>query len=503
MSDTPARQRKVAFIHPDLGIGGAERLVVDAAAGLQNAGYDVTIYTSHCDKTHCFEEIKNGTLRVEVFGDSLPTQILGKFSILCANLRQIYLTMALIYTKKIQLHDVYIVDQLSTCVPLLHLNAPDSKVLFYCHFPDQLLAKRGSLLKKLYRIPFDKLEQFTMRIADVILVNSNFTKGVFARTFRSLVVDPKVVYPCVNLEEEEVLPIDTDLVQKVIKNDDKYYLSINRYERKKNIELAINAFAQSNERDSHKLIISGGYDLNNTENIDYFKELETLSDELKLKHYHLSYPEYSKNPDKFVSSQFSNVQILFLTSVSSSLKELLLKRAELLLYTPSHEHFGIVPLEAMKYGVPVLAVNNGGPLETVVDYDETPTHIDATGWLRPSDSDEWSKVLDQSVEVLEKHSPMFQKNGPKRIKYYFSREAMTSTFDNTIDHIIWKENESSIWDTFVVGSIVFAVQYFTMSTLGNASWPYLLLAATSYWLLRSVRVSIYWLVIFGYLSYAP
>ncbi|EMD47075.1 alpha1,3-mannosyltransferase ALG2, putative, partial [Entamoeba histolytica KU27] len=29
------------------------------------------------------------------------------------------------------------------------------------------------------------------------------------------------------------------------------------------------------------------------------------------------------------------------------------------------EHFGIVPLEAMIKGVPVIACNNGGPLETV------------------------------------------------------------------------------------------------------------------------------------------
>jgi alpha-1,3/alpha-1,6-mannosyltransferase len=53
-----------------------------------------------------------------------------------------------------------------------------------------------------------------------------------------------------------------------------------------------------------------------------------------------------------------------------------------LLYTPPNEHFGIVPLEvscllfplslttsslqAMSLGTPVIAVNNGGPLETVL-----------------------------------------------------------------------------------------------------------------------------------------
>lgn len=40
---------KVAFIHPDLGIGGAERLVVDAALALKSQKHEVVIYTSHHD----------------------------------------------------------------------------------------------------------------------------------------------------------------------------------------------------------------------------------------------------------------------------------------------------------------------------------------------------------------------------------------------------------------------------------------------------------------------
>jgi glycosyltransferase involved in cell wall biosynthesis len=36
-----------------------------------------------------------------------------------------------------------------------------------------------------------------------------------------------------------------------------------------------------------------------------------------------------------------------------------------LLYTPDREHFGIVPLEAMGVGLPVIAMASGGPLESV------------------------------------------------------------------------------------------------------------------------------------------
>lgn len=52
--------KTVVFFHPDLGIGGAERLIIDAAVGLQEQGHRVVIFTSHCDPDHCFDEAKDG-----------------------------------------------------------------------------------------------------------------------------------------------------------------------------------------------------------------------------------------------------------------------------------------------------------------------------------------------------------------------------------------------------------------------------------------------------------
>lgn len=39
----------------------------------------------------------------------------------------------------------------------------------------------------------------------------------------------------------------------------------------------------------------------------------------------------------------------------------LLRNSRAVLYTPHNEHFGIVPVEAMYLGTPVIAVNSGGP----------------------------------------------------------------------------------------------------------------------------------------------
>lgn len=54
------KREHVVFFHPDLGIGGAERLVIDAAVGLQSRGHKVTIFTSYCDPSHCFDEARDG-----------------------------------------------------------------------------------------------------------------------------------------------------------------------------------------------------------------------------------------------------------------------------------------------------------------------------------------------------------------------------------------------------------------------------------------------------------
>lgn len=48
-----ARRLRIAFLHPDLGLGGAERLVVDAATELAAHGHNVDVYTAYYDPNRC------------------------------------------------------------------------------------------------------------------------------------------------------------------------------------------------------------------------------------------------------------------------------------------------------------------------------------------------------------------------------------------------------------------------------------------------------------------
>ena len=205
-----------------------------------------------------------GTLKVRVLGNTIvPSNLYGRFSILCAILRQVHLALILILSNELDKYDCVFIDQLSACIPVLRLAAPHLDILFYCHFPDYLLAPRASLLKSLYRVPFDWIEAFTTGLAHTIVVNSEFTRSVFAEAFPRIKTVPKVVYPCVDVAEKG------NAKGKGVAEDDshgivpdggkKVILSINRFEKKKNIGLAIRAYAalSEEERASARLIIAG------------------------------------------------------------------------------------------------------------------------------------------------------------------------------------------------------------------------------------------------------
>ncbi|KAL1597743.1 Alpha-1,3-mannosyltransferase-like protein [Paraconiothyrium brasiliense] len=411
----------IVFFHPDLGIGGAERLVVDAAVGLQDRGHKVTIYTSHRDPAHCFDEARDGTIDVRVHGNSLvPPTILGRFAVLCAILRQLHLILHIaVFTNELQSlkPTSFFVDQLSAGIPLLRILLPGIRVIFYCHFPDKLLAKKGGLLKTLYRGPFDWLESWSTGCSDTIVVNSNFTKGVFAAAFPSLKYrNPGVVYPCVDTR-----PTNVDEIVPLWENK-KVLLSINRFEKKKDVALAIKAFAGLNaqERKRARLVVAGGYDPRVADNVATYAELCELADSLKLKH---------ATAKTVITAQRvpDDIAVLFLHSVPAAFKTTLLATSRLLIYTPLHEHFGIVPLEAMLAGTPVLAANEGGPTETVVDGE--------TGWLRDvTKVHDWTDVMRTALADGEGEQKLKEmgKRGKERVQSLFSKEKMAEVLETEI-----------------------------------------------------------------------
>lgn len=460
------KKLNIAFIHPDLGIGGAERLIVDAAMALQSVDNKITIYTSHCDRNHCFEEVKNGLLDVHIYGDFLPTNFRGKFNIVFAFLRQLYLSVRLILSLQIFRYDVLILDQLSYCIPLLHLFSWRTHILFYCHFPDKLLAPHSSIVRLIYRFLFDAVEEISTSYADQIVVNSEFTKSVVRKTFKLLAHQSlEVVYPCVSTDASTFTPSagSLELVNKLL-GINNFFLSINRFERKKNIQLAIKSFAAyiANTGDnSQSIVISGGYDPRVSENVQYLDELKQMCKDLKLS-YQVHSPSTENLADELTNTEIPDV--LFLTSISTDLKNALISKCDILLYTPTNEHFGIVPLEAMRMGKPVLADKSGGPLETIVDFSRDPSNY--TGYTIEADITKWTNALEQVKGLTNEELEKLAIRTKRRVDEKFSFVALRNKLVKVIHQMMLKELRHT-WITHIGVSalIVTIISFFYYSFL--------------------------------------
>lgn len=162
----------------------------------------------------------------------------------------------------------------------------------------------------------------------------------------------------------------------------------------------------------------GGYDPRVTENVEHLQELELLAHSLKLN-------THLWTSDKKVPKE---AQVIFLPSFTDAQRTFLLRTSECLVYTPSNEHFGIVPLEAMYNSLPVLAVNSGGPLETVID--------GVTGYLCPPTVQDFSTALTKLVRNVQKNEMGSQ--GRVHVSSKFSMDK----FSSELEHVVFKTEAS-------------------------------------------------------------
>uniref|UniRef100_A0A1I7TSZ1 Alpha-1,3/1,6-mannosyltransferase ALG2 n=1 Tax=Caenorhabditis tropicalis TaxID=1561998 RepID=A0A1I7TSZ1_9PELO len=394
---------RVTILHPDLGIGGAERLIVDAAVGLKARGHSVRIFTNQYNRSHCFQETLD--LDITTVVQYIPRSLFGKCHALLAYLKMIIAALYIVIFHGDS--DVILSDSVSASQFVLRYFSR-AKLVFYCHYPDKLLTQRDGTFKSLYRSIIDSVEERTTGLADAICVNSNFTKTVVQDTFKSLKDrELKVLYPSLNTEFFDSIEYSDDFGNDVKLNEKYVFTSLNRFERKKNVILALDAFAclKSNLSDEEfsqcHLVIAGGYDEKNQENIEHYGELETHRVKLGIPH----------------------EQITFLRSPTDKQKVNLIRRSRAILYTPDREHFGIVPVEAMYLGTPVIAVNTGGPLETVRDNE--------TGFLVNQTAEAFAEKM---IELLkdEKKYQKLSKEGPKRVLQHFGFEAFSKELDKII-----------------------------------------------------------------------
>jgi len=120
-----------------------------------------------------------------------------------------------------------------------------------------------------------------------------------------------------------------------------YFLYAGRIKWTKNVELAVRAFVEFRRRvdaaRGWRLVVAGGVDAGSR---DYLAQLRNISDGDSAVSYH---PDPS---DDELAGLYARCYAVVFPSLN--------------------EDWGIVPLEAMAHGKPVLAVNRGGPTESIV-----------------------------------------------------------------------------------------------------------------------------------------
>ncbi|MCX8173483.1 MAG: glycosyltransferase [Thermoplasmata archaeon] len=313
-------QRKICIIHDFFfSAGGGEKLVLTLAKAL---GADV--YTTHVER-RVLENLGYENVPVYSIGDVPANQFLA------AEISTLWYSTLHLKDK----YDVYILSgNWAHCAALHH--HPN---IFYCHTPvryfydsrERFLGNFGPLMRSFLKTIIwlqSRYDRYTVRHVDQIVANS---RNVQQRIRRYYGRESVLVHP----------PVDTDRYR--FERVGEYWLSVNRITPDKRIELQCEIFRKlRNER----LIVAGKIERQAGE---YFQSL--------------------KPPE--------NIEFLGECSETELMK--LYANCKGLITTAIDEDFGMTPLEAMASGKVVLAVNEGGYRETVVD--------GVTGWLLPPTPD--------------------------------------------------------------------------------------------------------------------
>ncbi|MEA3353362.1 MAG: glycosyltransferase [Campylobacterota bacterium] len=202
--------------------------------------------------------------------------------------------------------------------------AKNQKHICYCHTPvryawdlyDEYTSRLKQPKKFLVQQTLKRLRKWdidTLERVDHFIANSNYVAQRIKKTYGK---DSKVIYP----------PVDTQKFTLSVKKDD-FYLTASRLVPYKKVKLIVEAF---NKMPNKKLVVIGA-----GEQLDEIKKIAK-----------------------------GNIKILGYQS-DEILKDHM-QRAKGFIYA-AIEDFGIVPIEAMACGTPVIALNVGGTKETVTD----------------------------------------------------------------------------------------------------------------------------------------
>lgn len=365
--NSPKRERKVALVHDYLlEYGGAEKTLEAIIELFPEADIYTGLYNP--------KKMPKRITQQKVY--SLKNPLFRAFS------KQFTFIMPVIF-ENFDLKDYDLIISDSSCWAKGVITQPNQLHISYIHTPPRFLYKysvESPKRFKWYYKPFVQILDHFLRIwdycagqrPDFLLTNSETTANRIKKFYKR---EARIIHPPLEVGTSEKENKGKSNIQK------PYYCALGRLAAYKNNHLLIQAF---------KLL---GWDL---------LIMGAGPEEKALKK---------------MAEGFPNIKLL--GRVSEEKKNKVLNGCKGLIFPVVEEDWGIVPLEAMSHGKPVLAHNSGGATETVKD-GITGMFFDS---LRLEDLLESIKEFDKRIEGEE-----FE---PERIKNYakgFNKERFKEEF---------------------------------------------------------------------------
>lgn len=314
----------IIFLHPHFTIpGGAGNVVLESACRLDRKKFNVCIVCIRADQGY---KKRYPNLAFIEIGGPLPSSPLFWLILPWTQFKVQRVLKGL--SPQIIFPNVLPANWWAFIFKIFH---PEVSCLWYCHEPSAFIHSRNwieAISNPLMRVSAKLLNPFLKTIdvylvskgTDRIVCNSKFTASLFQNAYRRNIEE--VLYPGVDL--------NFFVSQKTKK---KYLFMISRLTKFKNVHVAIEAMATLLHKE-YELIIGG--DGEEKENLVGLSKKLGIEDSVRF----IGPVPFEQLP-KFYGE------------------------AKLVLFLSSEEPFGMVPIEALACGTPVIGANSGGLKETI------------------------------------------------------------------------------------------------------------------------------------------
>ncbi len=385
--------------------GGGERLVLEEAIRLQDLGHKVTCFVPLANDINCFPELLNKIKIKRLLPKIIPSWYPD--NALLSILAACVLTPVFFY--KYRKYDIYFganqpgpwlafmlsklnkkpyIIYLAQPTRLIHPRLIDQQVGLRINFGFSML----NLVTKIFKPLISLFDVYSIRNASTILANGTYAKGLLEEVYGIKAVNCPA-------GSRRRIKINEKIIKDRFRSKQKisefviprpYILLTNRHFPHKKFEYALEAFNKMQRKRLH-LVITG---------------------------------QETKYTEKLKEMYTNDKRVHFVGLLSENDLNLAYKNASIYVYPAPEEDFGMGIIEAMSYGVPVVAWGNAGPTGIIKHGHD--------GFLaRPFDTSHFAYYMDKII----KNRSLYEKiarSSQEKVQNYFTYTAHIKIIDRII-----------------------------------------------------------------------